>query len=101
MEPMREYTASMTNAPHSIDPNDDLVLAAVDIAAAVTGENLPPRDFPAWSDAGLLSNHTDAKCLMLGPGNIGQVHANDEFSPTDEIIKAAEIYYKLINQICG
>jgi acetylornithine deacetylase/succinyl-diaminopimelate desuccinylase len=101
MEPMREFTASMTNAPHSIDPNDDLVLAAVDIAAAVTGENLPPRDFPAWSDAGLLSNHTNAKCLILGPGNIGQAHANDEFSPTDEIIKAAEIYYKLINQICG
>ena len=98
---MRDFTASMTNAPHSIDQNDELVLDSLDITAAVTGEKLPPRDFPAWSDAGLLSNHTNAKCIILGPGNIGQAHANDEFSSIDEIIKAAEIYYKLINKMCG
>jgi len=47
-----------------------------------------------------LSNHTGAKCIVLGPGNINQAHANDEFCSLDEIIKASEIYFKIIKQLC-
>ncbi len=97
---MREYTASMINAPHSIDPNDELVKISLDICNEVTDNELSPRDFPAWSDAGLLSNLTNAKCIVLGPGNINQAHANVEFCPIDEIIKASEIYYRLIKKLC-
>lgn len=97
---MREFTASMINAPYSINSDDILVTAALEITGTVTGNRLPPRDFPAWSDAGLLSNHAGAKCIVLGPGNINQAHANDEFCSLDEIIKASEIYFKIIKQLC-
>lgn len=97
---MREFTASMINAPYSIDTNNELVQTSIDICADVTGARLPPRDFPAWSDAGLLSNHTDAKCIILGPGNIAQAHASNEFCPIRDIVLASEIYYKLIKKLC-
>lgn len=97
---MREFTASMINAPYSIDIDNELVKSALNITAEVTGQELPPRDFPAWSDAGLLSNHTDAKCIILGPGSINQAHSNDEFCITDDIVKASEIYFKLIKKLC-
>ncbi|MBK5261541.1 MAG: M20 family metallopeptidase [Peptostreptococcaceae bacterium] len=97
---MRDSTASMINKPFSISANDELVRNSLEIVAEVIKQELPPRDFPGWSDAGLLSNHTDAKCIIIGPGHINQAHANDEFCFTDEIIKASEIYYKLIINMC-
>ena len=97
---MRELTASMINAPHSIDCNHKLVKTALETVEEVTGEKQLARDFPAWSDAGLLSNHTSAKCIILGPGNINQAHANDEFCYIDEILKASEIYFNLIKKLC-
>jgi len=100
LKAMREFTASMINAPYSIDPNHELVKKALNIASVVTGKEYPAKDFPAWSDAGLLSNHTNAKCIILGPGSITQAHANDEFCSIDEILKASEIYYKLIKNLC-
>lgn len=97
---MREFTASMINAPYSISKDDELVKSALNITAEVTRQELPPKDFPAWSDAGLLSNHTNAKCIILGPGNINQAHSNDEFCAIDDIVKASEIYFKLIKKLC-
>lgn len=97
---MREFTASMINAPYSIEQNNELVTTALDITSQITGKYFPARDFPAWSDAGLLSNHTRAKCIILGPGNIKQAHANDEFCSIDEILKASEIYFNLIKKLC-
>ena len=85
---------------HIVSIDDELVQNALKITADITGNDLPPRDFPAWSDAGLLSNHTNAKCIVLGPGNINQAHANDEFCSTEEIVNASEIYFNLIKKLC-
>ena len=97
---MRELTASMTNAPHSIDVNDPLVKEALKSTEKFTLEKQLPRDFPAWSDAGILSNHTDAKSIILGPGHINQAHANDEFCDISQIIAASNIYLDLIEKFC-
>lgn len=100
IRPMRELTASMKNRPHYLDPNDQFVKDALDIVEEVTGVWDTPRDFQAWSDAGILSNHTDSKCIILGPANINQAHSNDDFCTVDELFKATEIYYKLIKKLC-
>jgi acetylornithine deacetylase/succinyl-diaminopimelate desuccinylase len=97
---MRELTASMTNAPHSIDVNDPLVKEALKSTEKFTLKKQLPRDFPAWSDAGILSNHTDAKSIILGPGHINQAHANDEFCDISQIIAASNIYLDLIEKFC-
>lgn len=100
IRPMRELTASMKNTPHYLDPDDEFVKNALDITEEVTGEKHPARDFQAWSDAGILSNHTNAKCIILGPGNINQAHSNDDFCTVDELMKATEIYFRLIKKLC-
>lgn len=100
IRPMREFTASMMNKPHYLDPNEQFVKDALDIVEEVTGVWDTPRDFQAWSDAGILSNHTDSKCIILGPANVNQAHSNDDFCTVDELFKATEIYYKLIKKIC-
>lgn len=97
---MREFTASMINAPHSIKEDDELVENLLDITEDVTGKPKKPVAFPAWSDAGLLGNHSDAKCVVLGPGNIVQAHANDEFCDIEQICQATEIYFNLILKMC-
>ncbi|WP_176431407.1 M20 family metallopeptidase [Anaerovirgula multivorans] len=97
---MREFTASMINRPYSIDSDHELVKNALEIVAEITEEKQVPKDFPAWSDAGLLSNHTNAKCIILGPGSINHAHSNNEFCDVDEIIKASKIYFNLIKKFC-
>jgi len=97
---MSDFVASMGNSPHSINDTDEFVQRSLKIYATVLGQELPARDFPAWSDAGILSSHTNAKCIILGPGNINQAHANDEYCDIDEIVKASEIYFQLAQEMC-
>ncbi|MBV1757320.1 MAG: M20 family metallopeptidase [Dethiosulfatibacter sp.] len=97
---MRELTASMINAPHSIAIEHPLVIEAVKAVEKHTNTKRKPRDFPAWSDAGLLSNHSEAECIILGPGNINQAHANDEFCEIDQVIQGTNIYFDLIQEFC-
>jgi acetylornithine deacetylase/succinyl-diaminopimelate desuccinylase len=97
---MRELTASMINAPHSIDIKHALVTEAIKSVEKFTNSKREPRDFPAWSDAGLLSNHSEAKCIILGPGNINQAHANDEFCEIEQVIQGTNIYFDLIQKFC-
>ncbi|MBS4535772.1 M20 family metallopeptidase [Clostridium sp. D2Q-14] len=97
---LREFTASMINTPHSIDKNHILVKEALKSTEKFTGKKRKPVAFPAWSDAALLSNHGYTEAIILGPGNINQAHANDEFCDIDEIYQAAEIYFDLIEKIC-
>lgn len=97
---MRELTSSMINAPYSIDATDAFVKDVCDISGSTTGTETIPRDFPGWSDAGLIGIHTPAKCIIMGPGDIVQAHANDEFCSVEQIMQASEIYYQLILKMC-
>ncbi len=97
---MRELTSEMINAPFSLSPEDEFVKTVCNLTETITGNLKKPIAFPAWSDAGILGVHTNAKCLILGPGDIVQAHANDEFCSLKQIIEAAEIYYQLILNRC-
>jgi len=97
---MSEYTASMSNSPHHIQQNHPLVQQAIKSVMKVTGNPQKPCAFPAWSDAALLSTHLGTECIVLGPGNINQAHANNEFCELDQIIQAAHIYMDIIEKLC-
>ncbi|SCY95265.1 M20 family metallopeptidase [Alkaliphilus peptidifermentans] len=98
---MSDATASLGNTPHCIDIEETLVKESLMIVQSITGKNQVPKDFPGWSDAALLSNNLGTHCIVLGPGNINQAHANDEFCSIDEIIMATEIYFNLIKNLCS
>ena len=100
VRPLRELTASMINAPHSLNKDDYFVKETISTVEKVTSQKKEAVAFPGWSDAGIISNHTPAKSIILGPGNIDQAHANDEYCDIDEIVKGAEIYFELIKRMC-
>jgi len=66
----------MINAPHSLNKNDNFVKETISAVEKVTSKKKETVAFPGWSDAGIISNHTPAKSIILGPGNIDQAHAN-------------------------
>lgn len=97
---MREFTASMINTPHNIEINHPLVQEALASVEFITGEGKKPIAFTAWSDGALLSNNIGTECIVLGPGNINQAHANDEYCSVNQIIQATYIYIDLIKKFC-
>jgi len=97
---MSEFTASMSNSPHHIHHNHPLVQQAIKSVMEVTDKPQKPSAFPAWSDAALLSKYMGTECIILGPGNINQAHANDEFCEINQIIQAAYIYMDIIEKLC-
>lgn len=97
---MREFTAELINRPYKIDDDHPFVQSMKNIVDSVTNKTPSTIAFPAWSDAGLLSYHTRANCVILGPGNINQAHANNEFCSISDILLATEIYYSAIKKIC-
>jgi len=100
VRPLRELTASMINAPHRLNKNDNFVKETISVVEKVTSKEKEAVAFPGWSDAGIISNQTPAKSIILGPGNIDQAHANDEYCDINEILQAAEIYFELIKKRC-
>lgn len=98
---MRELTAEMINAPYALNRDDEFVQFVLEASEDVLHCKKEVGAFPAWSDAGILGVHTDARCIICGPGNISQAHANDEFCELNEVYQAAQIYMKLIENICG
>jgi len=93
---MDESTASMGNHPYEFPTADPFLKQVTDITEKVTAAPVRQNGFPAWSDAGILGVQTDAKCIILGPGNIEQAHADNEYCSLNEIYQASEIYFKLI-----
>jgi len=93
---MEESTASVGNHPYEFPADDPFLKQVTDITEKVTAAPVGQDGFPAWSDAGILGVQTEAKCLILGPGNIDQAHADNEYCSLKEIYQASEIYFKLI-----
>lgn len=98
---LKELRASMVNLPYSLPACDELVQTTLRLAQQVRGEPQQPTVWKrGWTDAGLLSNYAQTKCVVIGPGGVSQAHANNEYCSLDEICQAAEIYYKLIGELC-
>jgi acetylornithine deacetylase len=41
------------------------------------------------------------KCLIWGPGDIGQAHGTDEYVEVDQVIDAVKLYAATIVNWCG
>ena len=99
--PFEEGRASMINMPHALSPDDPFVVESLKTMEEVLGTPQTADIWPAgWTDAGLLSNYTPAKCFILGPGDVSCAHANYEYCPLEEVYQCSEIYFKLIEKFC-
>ena len=100
MRSLEELTARTKNRPYELDAADEFATTTLGIANKISESHKSLVGFPAWSDAGIIGNHTTARCLVYGPGDIDKAHSEDEFCPLDEFYEACEVYYQLILNYC-
>jgi acetylornithine deacetylase len=53
-----------------------------------------PVDF--WTEASVFSA-ADLPALVLGPGDIAQAHASDEWVELEQLETACELYHRVVN----
>ncbi|MBK5253175.1 MAG: M20 family metallopeptidase [Peptostreptococcaceae bacterium] len=89
-----------SHLPFCTDENSDIV-NSIKKAMKETGvNNKEVKAFAAWSDAGMLSEKTNSKCIVLGPGNLALAHSAHEFIETSELIEATKIYIGTAMNYC-
>lgn len=81
--------------------DDDLLMIAIKESLADIGEKAVTEPFAAWTDAGFIAGATDAKCVVLGAGDLSVAHSAQEYADIEETYKAAEIYALCALKYCG
>jgi acetylornithine deacetylase/succinyl-diaminopimelate desuccinylase len=84
--------ATMVHGPLEIARNHPLVLSAQNAYVEVFGVEEPLTAFPAWTDAALLAREAGIPCLVCGPGDLSQAHAEEESVALQEIEQAVILY---------
>jgi acetylornithine deacetylase/succinyl-diaminopimelate desuccinylase len=93
--------ATLEHLPSVIDPGHPLARAARTACESVTGAAQAELSFPAWTDAGLLSNFASIPCVILGPGDLSVAHTPWESIPLAQITDAVSIYRETARSFCG
>ncbi len=75
-------------------PSDLLVQRALDLYRETVGQTIQPAAVPYGSDAGWVPAGVPA--IVLGPGNIAQAHAVNEFVDLNQVQQCAAIYQRLL-----
>lgn len=75
-------------------PDDGLVHMALELYREYVGQEVQPAAVPYGSDAGWIPAGVPA--IVLGPGNIAQAHAIDEYVDLAQVKQCAAIYHGLL-----
>ncbi|MCR3954890.1 MAG: M20 family metallopeptidase [Gudongella sp.] len=87
--------------PFCTDLTDPLAGKAMKVLGRLGMEEIKPIAFPAWSDAGVLADFTDAQCIIVGPGDLELAHTADESIAVKELGVARCFYRELAVDYCG
>ena len=92
-----ERTSTVPHVALGISPDSSLALAA---AAACREASLPadPVGVTYWTDGAHLAAN-GIETLILGPGDIADAHGPNDHVRVDDIIKAAEIYLRIAQEL--
>jgi acetylornithine deacetylase/succinyl-diaminopimelate desuccinylase len=91
----------LPHKPFYTEESDPLVQSANLALRQLHYQKRKPTVFPAWSDAGVLAAYTQAKCIIMGPGDLSFAHTSEEFIETKSLEQAAKIYGMLALDYCG
>ena len=91
----------MAHNPFCTDENDPIVVSAKTVMQRMAFSDLELTFFPAWTDAGILAGFTQAKCIVVGPGDLAFAHTPDEFIETTQLVQAAQFYGELALEYCS
>lgn len=91
----------LRHAPFCTESIDPIVQSAQKAMDQIGLENKQLTAFPAWSDGGILTGYTKAKCIVIGPGDLALAHTPEECIETKDLEKAARFYGALAVDYCG
>ncbi len=91
----------LAHNPFCTEETNPVVQSALNVMRKLGIGNLEPTVFPAWSDAGILSGFTQAKSIVMGPGDLALAHTSEEHIAIDDLEKAAQFYGALALDYCG
>ncbi|MDD4200086.1 MAG: M20 family metallopeptidase [Eubacteriales bacterium] len=82
--------------------SDAGIVKAVQAAADAEGMGERPLvGLSVWTDAGFISNNTDAECIIFGPGEMAVCHTADEYVSIEQLKKAAVMFALTALEYCG
>ncbi len=91
----------LPHKPFYTEESDPLVQSAFNALRQTRYQKRKPTVFPAWSDAGVLAAYTQAKCIIMGPGDLTLAHTSEEFIETKSLEQAAIFYGMLALDYCN
>ncbi len=91
----------LPHKPFCTEESDPLVQSANRALRQSRYQIRKPTVFPAWSDAGVLAAYTQAKCIIMGPGDLTLAHTSEEYIETKALEQAAKFYGMLALDYCG
>lgn len=92
--------ATLEHLSSVLSPDHPLALATRAACETVTGRPQTDLAFPAWTDAGLLSNFASMPCVILGPGDLSVAHTPRESIPVSQVRDAVAIYEESAKRFC-
>lgn len=84
-----------------LDRTHPFVAGVQAAVAAVLGEAAPVIGMHFTTDARFVRNQAGIPTVVLGPGEIGQAHTNDEFVAVSQLVDAAAVYAELFATFDG
>lgn len=84
----------LTTPPLATDPDDPFCRRVLAVCRGVAGDLVALRGAPYGTDAAWVSDLCPA--IVLGPGDIASAHAINERVAVDEVVRAAEIYRRIM-----
>ncbi|MCL7383405.1 MAG: M20 family metallopeptidase [Thaumarchaeota archaeon] len=97
----KDYHIRIVNyvPPAETSPSNALVKTALDTVTEVIGKKIGVRGFPATCDMSFLVNQARIPTIILGPGRIEYAHVVDESISVSELVKASQIYLRILEKI--
>ncbi len=92
--------ATLEHLHSVIDPDHPLACATRQACEAVTGVTQTEIAFPAWTDAGLLTNFALIPCVIMGPGDLSVAHTPWESISLQQVNDAVAIYRESAKLFC-
>ncbi len=82
--------------PSEIHPDEEIAQIGLEVAEGVLGEKPRVRGFSGFTDGRFYVNQFKIPTLIFGPGETDQSHTTDESIEGDALIKAAQIYARIV-----
>jgi acetylornithine deacetylase/succinyl-diaminopimelate desuccinylase-like protein len=88
----------LAGEPLNTSSEEPLVKTIRSAIRTVKGEEPQILGMPFYTEAAIYAAELGVPAVLIGPGDIRQAHACDEFVEIDDVVKASAIYYLIARE---